>query len=194
MNDIISEAKKMIKEGRNEIILLGQNVNSYKTNQKSKNKPGFAILLEKLNNLDGDFEISFTSNHPKDMSDDVIEAVANLPKVRKEIHLPLQAGSDKILKAMNRPYTTKKYLELVDKLKSRIKNLKLTTDIIVGFPGESEEDFQKTVSIFKKVKYYQAYINKYSPRKGTAAYALGDPIPWSEKKRRWHILNKLINR
>lgn len=195
-NDIVQEAKKLVKKGKKEIMLVGQNVNSYTTNKKTKikNKSDFALLLKTLNGIEGNFEISFTSNHPKDMSDDVIKAVATLPKIKKEIHLPLQSGSDRILKAMNRPYTTKEYMALVKKLKSKIKNLKLTTDVIVGFPGETEEDFQKTVDIFKKTKYYQAYINKYSPRKGTAAFALGDPISWSEKQRRWHILNELIER
>jgi len=193
-DDILREAKELIKKGKKEIVLLGQNVNSYKTDRKVKNKSDFALLLETLNNIKGNFKISFISNHPKDMSDDVIRTVATLPKIKKEIHLPLQSGSDKILKAMNRPYTAKKYMTIVKKLKSEIKNLKLTTDVIVGFPGETEEDFQKTVDIFKKTKYYQAYINKYSPRKGTAAFSLGDPISWSEKQRRWHILNGLIKR
>lgn len=190
--EIISEAKNLISrfntsnfDGSREIILLGQNVNSYKY--------GFGKLLEKINNLPGDFMVSFISNHPKDMNNGLIEIIAHLPKVKKEIHLPLQSGSDKILKLMNRPYTAAKYLRLVENLKSKVKNLKLTTDIIVGFPGETEIDFQKTVEICKKVGYSLAYINKYSPRKGTAAYKLGDPISWEEKQRRWKILNNLIN-
>jgi len=128
------------------------------------------------------------------MTDDVIEAIASLPKVKKEVHLPLQSGSDKILKAMNRPYTARQYLKIVENLKLKIKNLKLTTDVIVGFPGENEKDFQKTAEIFKKVQYSQAYINKYSPRAGTAAFSLGDPIPWSEKQRRWHVLNNIVHK
>jgi tRNA-2-methylthio-N6-dimethylallyladenosine synthase len=147
-----------------------------------------------LNKIPGDFKISFTSNHPKDMTEDIIEAVATLPKIKKEIHLPLQSGSDKILKAMNRPYTSEQYLKLIENCKSKIKNLVLTTDIIVGFPGETEEDFQKTIEVCKKANFNLAYINKYSPRKGTAAYKLGDPIPWKEKKRRWSILDKMINK
>ena len=133
------------------------------------------------------------SNHPKDMTDDLIKAVASLPKVKHQIHLPLQSGSNKILKAMNRPYTAEEYLKLIENCKLIIKDLVVTTDVIVGFPGESEEDFEKTVEIFKKIKFNQAYINKYSPRVGTAAYKLGDPIPWKDKKRRWRILNQMAN-
>ncbi|TSC93526.1 MAG: bifunctional enzyme involved in thiolation and methylation of tRNA [Candidatus Berkelbacteria bacterium Athens1014_28] len=167
-----------------EVILLGQNVNSYEF--------GFVELLKKINDLSGDFQISFLSNHPKDMTDDIIEAVAKLPKIKKEVHLPLQSGSDRILKLMNRPYDSKQYLKLAQKLTAY--NLQLTTDIIVGFPGETESDFQKTVNLCKKVGFKLAYINKYSPRKGTAAYKLSDPIPWKEKQRKWRILNELINK
>jgi tRNA-2-methylthio-N6-dimethylallyladenosine synthase len=134
------------------------------------------------------------SNHPKDMSDDIIEAVATLPKVKKEIHLPLQSGSDKILKSMNRPYTAKEYLKLVGEIKSKIKDVKLTTDIIVGFPGETNEDFQETLELMSKINFAQAFVNKYSPREGTAAFKLGDPIPWTEKQRRWRTLNALTNK
>jgi len=197
INEIIEEVKNLVsryhtsKHGSKklEIVLLGQNVNSYR---KVRSKSDFVALLERLNNLDGDFTIGFISNHPKDMTDDIIEAVAILPKIKKQIHLPLQSGSNKILKAMNRPYTVEQYLRLVEKLKTY--DLRLTTDIIVGFPGETEEDFQKTVNICKKIKFDLAYINKYSPRKGTAAYKFGDPILWKEKQRRWKILNILINK
>jgi len=193
INEIIFEAKKILshyhtskyRSGKPEIILLGQNVNSYQF--------GFAKLLKKLNDLPGDFEISFISNHPKDMTEELIDAMAKLPKVKKEIHLPLQSGSDKVLKDMNRPYTVTKYLQLVESLKFKIENLKISTDIIVGFPTETEEDFQKTVKVCEKVDYSLAYINKYSPRKGTAAYKLGDPISWREKQRRWRVLEDLIN-
>lgn len=185
INEIINEAKRLIKHGNKEIVLLGQNVNSYKF--------GFAKLLKKLNGLPGDFKISFVSNHPKDVTEEVINAIAILPKVKKEIHLPLQSGSDKVLQDMNRPYTARQYLKIVKNLKSRIQNLKITTDIIVGFPTETEKDFQKTFEVCKKVGYELAYINKYSPRKGTAAYKLGDPISWQEKQYRWKILNQLIN-
>ncbi|MFH1855588.1 MAG: MiaB/RimO family radical SAM methylthiotransferase [bacterium] len=194
-----------------EILLLGQNVNSYQIPNKTviphlmrdldshfhgndKKPSHFTILLEELNALPGNFKIAFTSNHPKDMSDDIIKAVATLPKIKKEIHLPIQSGSDKILKAMNRPYTRKQYLEIIKKIKEANPNIAITTDVIIGFPGETETDFQKTADIFKHVGYKMAYINKYSPRVGTAAYKLGDPISWKEKQRRWHELDKILSR
>ena len=183
-DEIIESAKKSISAGHKEIWLLGQNVNSYQYN--------FAKLLEKINELPGVFQIHFTSNHPKDMSDEIIKTIANLPKVAKQIHLPIQTGSDKILTAMNRPYTAKQYLDLIKKIKKIIPDVEISTDVIVGFPGETEADFAKTVQLLKKVGYKSVYINKYSPRSGTKAFLLGDPVPWKEKERRWHILNDLI--
>jgi len=185
-DDVVSDFKKMLKNGHKKITLLGQNVNSYQF--------GFSKLLKTLNNVPGDFEISFTSNHPKDMTDDVIAAIRDLPKVKKEIHLPLQSGSNKILKAMNRPYTKEKYLKLVEKIKKEITGVRISTDSIIGFPGETEADFQETVDVYKKVGFFQAFNNKYSPRSGTAAFKLGDPIPWKEKERRWKILNEIANK
>ena len=185
MGEVISDVKSLISAGHKDITLLGQNVNSYEY--------GFSKLLKDLNDLEGDFKIGFISNHPKDMSDDIIEAVAKLPKVKKEIHLPLQSGSNKVLRSMNRPYTIKQYLDIVNKIKKAGK-IDITTDVIVGYPTETEEDFEKTIEIFEKVKFKQAYINKYSPRAGTVAYKLGDPIPWAEKQCRWRVLNDLIKR
>lgn len=182
--DILNDVRKVINSGYEEIWLLGQNVNSYEF--------GFAQLLTEINKIDDDFTIYFTSNHPKDMSDEIIDAIKNGDKIAKTIHLPLQSGSNKILKAMNRPYTKEQYLALVMKIKAKIPNIKITTDTIVGFPGETEEDFQQTVEMFREIKFSQAYNNKYSPRCGTAAFKLGDPIPWSEKQRRWQILNDLV--
>jgi tRNA-2-methylthio-N6-dimethylallyladenosine synthase len=220
LDDIINDAKKIISSGQKEIWLLGQNVNSYNSpplrggvgggdnndtieqsfakvtdGRQSSNEKycDFTNLLHSLNGLQGDFTIYFTSNHPKDMSDEIINAVATLPKVAKQIHLPLQSGSDKVLRSMNRPYTVSQYLKLVDKIKKSIPNVKITTDVIVGYPTETEDDFKKTVEVFMKVKYFQAYVNKYSPRENTAAHKLGDPVPWSEKQRRWSILNEIVN-
>ena len=186
---IIEEVEKLISSGKNNILLLGQNVNSYKDPETGS---GFENLLREIDSLDGEFEVAFTSNHPKDMTDGIIDAVANLDKIKKEIHLPLQSGSNKILQAMNRPYDKNQYLKIVDKIKKANPKIEITTDVIIGFPGETEEDFQETVEIFKKLKYKMAYINKYSPRVGTAAYNLGDPIPWKEKQRRWHILDEIL--
>ena len=165
--DIISDVKKLVAAGHREITLLGQNVNSYHApavilsvseesrdpsalprDNKSNN---FASLLKTINDLEGNFIIKFTSNHPKDMSDEIIEAIATLPKIAKEIHLPLQSGSNKVLRSMNRPYTKGQYLELVDKIKKRIPDVKITTDVIVGYPNETEDDFKQTVKIFKKL-------------------------------------------
>lgn len=198
VEEIIHDFKKILTTGKKEIMLLGQNVNSYKLSGESgvgnnECKNGFAILLERLNNIDGNFEIRFTSNHPKDMNNEIIAAVRDLDKIKKEIHLPLQSGSDRILKAMNRPYTKAQYLKIIDKIKKEIPNIKISTDTIIGFPGETEEDFQETVDVLKKVEFFQAFNNKYSPREGTAAWELGDPIPWQEKERRWKILNEISN-
>lgn len=184
--DIIADVKKVISANHKEIWLLGQNVNSYEF--------GFADLLRKINAIPGDFVVYFTSNHPKDMTDDIIEAIATLPKIAKAIHLPLQSGSNKILKAMNRPYSKEKYLSIIEKIKKEIPEVKISTDTIIGFPGETEDDFQKTVEIIKSVKFSQVFNNKYSPREGTFAFKLGDPIPWSEKERRWRILNDITNK
>jgi tRNA-2-methylthio-N6-dimethylallyladenosine synthase len=184
VDQVIMDAEKMVEAGHREIWLLGQNVNSYEF--------GFAKLLRKINDIPGDFKIFFTSNHPKDMNDEIIEGIANTEKIAKSIHLPLQSGSDKILKAMNRPYTRKQYLDLIDKIRKNIKEVVISTDVIVGFPGETEEDFNQTVDIFKQINFETAYINKYSPRPGTVAFKLGDLIPWSEKEKRWVVLNDLI--
>lgn len=197
LTDILSDANNLISKGHKEIMLLGQNVNSYKSNlpkHVDSGKQDFTLLLEKLNDIEGDFVVSFTSNHPKDMSEDIIAAVASLSKIKKCIHLPLQSGSDKILKAMNRPYTKSQYLDIVKKIRESGPEIEITTDIIVGFPGESETEFQKTVEVVQQVGYSQAYINKYSVRKGTAAEKLGDPITWAEKNRRWNVLNDIVYR
>lgn len=191
LDEVVSDVKNLISKGQKNILLLGQTIDSYKCPETGAR---LDVLFKKLNDLPGNFMIAFTSNHPKDMTDKIINAVAVLPKIKKEIHLPVQSGSDRILKAMKRPYTTEQYLQLVKRVKSKVKSLILTTDVIVGFPGETEEDFQETVKLFKKVKFDKAYVNKYSPREGTAAFKLGDPIPWKEKQRRWQILDDIANK
>ncbi len=194
VEEIISNVKKVVVAGYNEFWLLGQNVNSYRGELDNDQKIGFSELLKLVNEIPGDFLINFTSSHPKDMTEEIIRAVADLPKVKKIIHLPLQSGSNKILKAMNRPYTIEQYLALIAKIKNIIPNIRLTTDTIVGFPGEDENDFTETEHILKEVEYYQVYNNKYSPREGTDAFQLGDPVPWAEKERRWRILNNISNK
>ena len=191
ISEVISDVQNLIKNNHSEILLLGQTIDSYKC---PKTGSRLDELFVSLNELPGSFTIAFTSNHPKDMTDKIINAVSTLPKIKKEIHLPIQSGSDKILKAMNRPYTVKKYLEIVNNIKKANKDIVVTTDVIVGFPGETETDFQKTVDIFNEVNYKTAYVNKYSPRPGTAAFKLGDPISWKEKQRRWKILNDIANK
>jgi tRNA dimethylallyltransferase len=186
VKEVISEVRSLIKRGYKEITLLGQNVNSYEYN--------FAKLLEKINDLAGNFQIKFLTSHPKDMSDELIYAIAKSEKVSKEIHLPVQSGDDEILRKMNRGYTAKQYLNLIGKIKRKILEVKITTDVIVGFPGETKKQFENTVKLFKKVGFSLAYVNKYSTRQGTAAAHFKDDVPLEEKKRRWKILNDLVNR
>ncbi len=185
MNEIIEEVKKLVENGYKEITLLGQNVNSF--------KPSFVNLLKTLNNIYGNFEIKFLTNHPRDFSDELIGAVAKYKKIAKEIHLPIQSGDDEILRKMNRGYTVKQYKNLIKKIRQKIPNVRLSTDVIVGFPGETRKQFKNTVKLFKEIQFDKAFINKYSPRFGTAAYKLKDDVSWDEKKRRWRILNKIVN-
>jgi len=193
VQEIIDEIKNLIKNGYKKITLIGQNVNSYLSCGKA-GEYGFVDLLNKINKLPGNFKIHFLTNHPKDMSNELIDTIAKCEKVVKEIHLPIQSGDDEILKKMNRKYTVKQYLSLVNKIRKKIPNVKLSTDVIVGFPGETKKQFQNTVKIFKQVNYDIAYINKYSPRSGTAAVKFKDSISWNEKKRRWKILDDILKK
>lgn len=181
--EIISEVKNLINKKYKEIWLIGQNVNSY---------PNFPNLLKKIDNLSGDFTIHFMTSHPKDMSDRLIKTIKECEKVSKKIHLPVQSGDNKILKAMNRNYTVEHYKKLIKKILKEIPRAKISTDVIVGFPNETKKQFQNTVKLFKEIGFYKAYISKYSPRPGTLAAKLKDNIPLEEKKRRWKILNDLV--
>ncbi len=181
--EIIKEAKELIKKGHEEITLLGQNVNSYKSG-----KYNFPKLLESINNLPGNFKIKFLTSHPKDISDRLIKVIAKSKKISKEIHLPLQSGDNKILKKMNRGYTKEDYLKLIKKIRKAMPKAKISTDIIVGFPQETEKQFQNTVDLIKKISFTHAYIAAYSPRAGTAASKLKDDVSPNEKKRRKKIL------
>jgi tRNA-2-methylthio-N6-dimethylallyladenosine synthase len=199
VEEIIKEINSLVKNGCKEIILLGQNVNSYRFIDKNSSADGadnslinFSALLDFLASSFLRTNFKFLTSHPKDFSDELIKVIAKNKNITREIHLPIQSGSDKILKLMNRPYTQKKYLNLINKIKKLIPEATFTTDVIVGFPGETKKDFMETVKVFKKVKYNEAYINKYSPRPGTSAFQLGDPIAWEEKKRREKILRKLL--
>jgi len=186
VNEILKELKAFLEGGHKEIILLGQNVNSYKY--------GFAKLLKRLNSLPDEFKIKFMTNHPKDVSDKLIDAIAECEKVEKEIHLPVQSGDNAILKKMNRKYTVQEYEKLVAKIRKKIPGARITTDVIVGFPGETKKQFQNTVKLFQKIKFDLAYINKYSRREGTAAAKFEDNISWQEKKMRWETLNNIVNK
>ena len=183
--EIIGEVKNLVKREVKEITLLGQNVNRY--------RPSFVQLLEKLVKIPGDFKVKFISPNPWDFPKKLIDLIAKEPKLAKEIHLPVQSGDDQILKKMNRPYTAKQYLDLVNHLRSAISNLRLSTDLIVGFPGETKKALQNTVKLCKKAHFDKAYIAQYSPRPGTAAAELKDDVPKEEKKRRWKKIDKLIN-
>ncbi len=204
--EVICEIKKLIKKGYKEIWLLGQNVNSYKGSFKTKltnnsngrmncestTKLSFPQLLKKINDIPGNFWIRFTSSHPKDFSGDLINAMADCEKVTEYLNLPVQAGDNKILKQMNRPYTVAQYKKLVKKIRKKIPNIALSTDIIVGFPGETKKQFGNTVKLFKEIKYDMAYINKFSPRTGTKAAKLKDNILQKEKDERKKILNEIL--
>ena len=217
LKEIFSEIADLGKNGQKEIILLGQNVNSYsykleKEISKLKNLKikklienykfeiensitiNFPLLLNLLASSRPTIQFRFLTSHPKDFSDDLIEVIAQNRNISREIHLPFQAGSNKILKRMNRPYNQEYYLKLIEKIKKAIPGAKISTDVIVGFPGETKKDFQETVKIFKEVGFFLAYINKYSPRPGTKAFSLKDNISWNEKKVREKILRKLTEK
>jgi len=183
--EIVCEVEELAQRGYKEITLLGQNVNSY--------RPSFAELLRRLHQIEGVKKISFITSNPWDLTDDIIEAMA-LPKIDRYLHLPVQSGDNRILKKMNRPYTALQYIKLVGKIRKKVPNIKIGTDIIVGFPGETKKAFQNTVDLCKKVDFVKAYIAKYSPRPGTAAFKFKDDVPSEEKKRRWRILEELINK
>ena len=170
---VICEVKELVGQGYKEITLLGQNVNSYSY--------GFPQLLRAVNDIDGDFRIRFMSSHPKDASRELIDAILDCGKVCKHLHLPLQAGSDRVLKAMNRSYSLEKYLEIVDYVRGRKPDFSLTTDIIVGFPGETYEEFCKTKEVIKRVKYDNIYSFVYSRRTGTVAAGFEDNISDKQK-------------
>ena len=198
--EIIKEVEELAKQGYKEITLLGQNVNSYLRVEKEKGKPfeeyegvhSFATLLKAINKIDGIERIRFVSPHPKDFTDDVIEAIASCDKVCKLIHLPLQSGNTHVLKEMNRKYTKEQYLNLVGKMKAKIPNLTLSTDIIVGFPGETEEEFEDTLDVVRKVKFEQVYMFIYSRRVGTPGDKMENQIPEEIKHKRFDRLKALV--
>ncbi|MGM0652513.1 MAG: tRNA (N6-isopentenyl adenosine(37)-C2)-methylthiotransferase MiaB [Bacillota bacterium] len=192
MGEIIAEAEILASRGYIELTLLGQNVNSY--GQDLPGQVTFARLLTELNQVEGLERIRFMTSHPKDLSTDLIEIVKNGEKVCEHFHLPVQSGSNRILKAMNRRYTREHYLELVGAIKDSIPGVALTSDIIVGFPGEEEEDFLSTIDLLEKARFDNAFSFLYSPRKNTAADELTDTLTYTEKENRLQRLNQVQHR
>ena len=185
---ILAEVRELAENGVKEIMLLGQNVNSYDGGGTS-----FAELLKMINEIDGLERIRFMTSNPKDLSDELIEAFTVCDKLCHNLHLPIQSGSNRVLKRMNRKYTREDYLKLIEKLRIRVPDITLSTDIIVGFPGETDEDFEETLSLVKEVEYDSAFTFIYSIRKGTPAEKFDNQVEESEKHRRFDLLVSTVN-
>lgn len=197
--NILDEVKNLVEKGYREIILIAQNVNSYKSGSGNKElgirgNIDFADLLKMVNDIKGNFWLRFLTSHPKDMSQKLIKAMVACEKVCPQIYLPVQAGDNKVLKAMNRKYTVEHYKRLVKKIRQALSDISVTTDIIVGFPGETRKQFNNSVKLFKQVKFDMAYISEYSARPGTAAFKLSDDVSRQEKKNRKNQLDKILRR
>ena len=190
ISDIVREVEALVADGVVEIMLLGQNVNSY--GKTLEPKVNFADLLRELDKIEGLERIRFMTPHPKDITDDFIEVLATSKKVCNHLHLPLQSGSSRLLQKMNRHYTKERYLEIVNQVRERIPDIAITTDIIVGFPGETEEDFQETMDVVRKAQYDGAFTFIYSKRTGTPAAAMPDQIPEDIVKNRFDRLLALV--
>lgn len=189
--DIENEIKELVSKGYKEVTLLGQNVNSYGKNLNPR--VSFSELLKKINDIDGLERIRFMTSHPKDLTEDVIEVISKCDKICEHIHLPVQSGSTRILKKMNRSYSKEQYMELVNKIKNSLPEASITTDIIVGFPGETEEDFQETLNLAKEVEFDSAFTFIYSKREGTPAYNIEEQISEDKKHDRFNRLVEVIN-
>jgi tRNA-2-methylthio-N6-dimethylallyladenosine synthase len=190
--DILNEIRRLVADGVVEVMLLGQNVNSY---GKDLEEPvSFAALLRMVNDIPGLKRIRFMTSHPKDLSDELIEAMRDCDKVCRHLHLPLQSGSTKVLERMNRHYTKEQYLELAEKIKKAIPDIALTTDIIVGFPGETDADFEDTMDVVRRVRYDSAFTFIYSKRTGTPAASMPDQVPADVVKTRFDRLLKEVQR
>jgi len=190
--DILSEAQDILRTGYRDITLLGQNVNSY--GKDLGGDASFPDLIRRIGALDGDFRIRFMTSHPKDAGEKLFRAMAETPKAARHIHLPFQAGSSRVLKAMNRGYTREQYLALVQMARDLMPNIVLTSDVIVGFPGETEAEFEETLSLIEQVEFEALFTFIYSPRGGTPASQLPDPVPKEEKQRRFDRLLDVQNR
>jgi tRNA-2-methylthio-N6-dimethylallyladenosine synthase len=204
VEEIIFEVKNLIKKGFKQIILLGQNVNSYQGKIKNTNKKikkvktkkfvDFADLLKLINDIPGKFWLTFITSHPKDLSDKLIKIISAGKKIMPYLHLPVQAGNDKILKKMNRGYTIKNYKNLIYKIRKKNKTISISTDIIVGFPGETKKQFAGTADLMRQIGFDMSYLAEYSPRPLTAANRLKDDVPIEEKKQRLTILNEILKK
>ena len=188
----LNPIRNAISNGAREIWLLGQNVNDYTS--PSDSSINFPKLLQMVNDIPGNFSIRFISPNPKNFSDELIDVMAKSKKVAKFLNLPVQSGDDKILKKMNRPYTVLQYKNLVKKIRKKIPNINISTDVIVGFPGETKKQFENTKKLVEDINFDLAYISKYSPRPGTVASRLKDNVSVREKKRREKILREIINK
>src|SRR5436853_6959064 len=195
IDEIVSEVRDLVSRGVKEITLLGQIVNLYGRHEfpKIDNKSPFVQLLEAVHAVDGLERLRFTSPHPIGFRDDLIDAISRLPKLAEHVHLPLQSGSNKILKAMHRAYTAEKYVDLVRRLRMARPGIALTTDVIVGFPGETEEDYQQTKKLVAETEFDNAFVFRYSPRRDTPAATMIDQIDESVKEVRNQDLLEIIN-
>jgi len=193
VDDIVNEVTELVNHGTREITLLGQNVDSY--GQDLPGKPDLADLLQVLNNVDGLSRLRFLTNHPKDMSDRLIDAISSLDKVCEQINLPVQAGDNEILRLMRRDYTIEHYRRLIEKIRSKIPDIALSTDVIVGFPSENEDQFRNTFDLLADIRFDTVHVAAYSPREGTiASRELVDDVPADEKKRRLNMVEELQER
>jgi len=190
--DIVDEIQKLTKHGVEEVTLLGQNVNSY--GKKLDHGCNFVSLINKISNINGIDRIRFTTSHPKDLSDELIDCFAGVPKLCAHIHLPVQSGSNRILRLMNRGYSVEAYLRKIDRLRDICPQISITSDIIVGFPGETQKDYQETIDMMEKIRFDSVFSFKYSERKGTAAQTLPDKVPEAEKRQRLKELQALQDR
>lgn len=185
--DIVSEVKSLLKRAYKEIILIAQNVNSYQSGQKN-----FPKLLKELADLPGDFWLRFSSSHPKDLSAELIEVLGSSDKICNHLHVAVQSGDDDILKAMNRKYTADHFRSIINKIRQAKPGIAITTDVIVGFPGETKKQFQNTEKLFKEMNFEMAFISQYSPRPGTVSWNMKDNVSRAEKKRREEVLNEIL--
>ena len=187
--EIVEEVERLVEMGVKEVCLLGQNVNGYGKGLKEEIR--FSDLLHRLDEIDGLDRIRFTTSHPRDLSEELVQAFSKLSKLCEHIHLPFQSGSDTILKAMHRGYTKESYLERIDRLKEVCPSIAVTADVIVGFPGEGEKDFEETLDLIRKVRFDDLFSFKYSPRKGTRAAHFTDKVEESVRQNRLAVLQKV---